>query len=189
MSHVVQQDYFFTLAVGAGFLLIGLVIYSYLRPKPEHRPSVTALLGLLGFALVASPNWTRISIRSDGLELSLLREIEGRQLRALTALHERMSATAAAPEPAAVSAPMAPAATPAAEGPTDEASPEESPLSGSMESRGVGRRAVARDAEALEHLIDAYHRGELDLSALSDAELLALSDQVSAPRSWASRRP
>ncbi len=74
---------FFALAVGAGFVLLGLVVYSYVRPHPHHKPSVTALLGLLGFALIASPNFTSISIRSEGLELSLIREMQARQLRAL----------------------------------------------------------------------------------------------------------
>ena len=38
---------FYGSAVAAGFVLIGLVVYSYVRPRPEHRPSVTALLGML----------------------------------------------------------------------------------------------------------------------------------------------
>lgn len=171
-----EQNLFFTLAVGAGFLLIGLVIYSYLKPKPEHRPSVTALLGLLGFALVASPNWTRISIRSEGLELSLLREMEGRQLRALTTLLDRVGTDepAAAPEPP----PVVPEEPSEVDAPPDG----EEPASDGPESR----RALA--ASGMEQLLARYRRGELDLGALSDAELLALNEQLSAPERWVGRR-
>ena len=93
----VGSPLFFAFAVGAGFVLIGLVVYSYVRPQPEHRASVTALLGLLGFALVASPNFTSISIKSEGLELSLLREMQARQLKALVALQENTNPPAEAP--------------------------------------------------------------------------------------------
>ena len=50
---------FYGSAVAAGFVLIGLVVYSYVRPRPEHRPSVTALLGML---TSCSSNVTAVNI-------------------------------------------------------------------------------------------------------------------------------
>ena len=105
MPRSVDSTLFFLSAVGAGFVMIGLVVYSYVRPRPEHRPSVTALLGLLGFALVASPNFTSISIRSEGLELSLLREMQARQLEALEELQRRGTASPPVEDPPAVAPP------------------------------------------------------------------------------------
>lgn len=182
-----QQDHFFTFAVGAGFLLIGLVFYAYLRPKPEHRPAVTALLGLLGFALIASPNWTRISIRSDGLELSLLREIEGRQLRALGALRETLHERGAAPPDLRSEPPSSPSIRPRRGDPQRRGKPdaerEEPPEDGAF-AAGVLATGSGRPAD---RLLDAYERGELDLSALSDAELLDLSEYITARKARAPR--
>ena len=176
---------FFGLAVTAGFLLIGVVAYGYVHPRPEQRTSVTTLLGLLGFALIASPNFTSISIRSDegGLELSLIREMQARQLEAITSLsggapslsgrppaaevepvrsspqplrRSRASATASG----ASSAPLpAPPSRPATHPP-----PSETPLSDDDKKRIFG----------------AFSRGELDLSRLSNRELLVLNEQVTA---------
>jgi hypothetical protein len=159
---------FFAAAVGAGCILIAPVVYSYVRPHPEHRPSVTALLGLLGVVLIASPNWTSISIRGKGLELELLREMQARQLRAHLQANPRAIA-APTPRPApdarrrnAAAPALAPGASPL-EGP--EAAPEKTPA----RSQGPNRT---------DELFESFSRGELDLRQLSDEQLLALNSHV-----------
>lgn len=167
---------FFAAAVLAGFVLIALVVYSYVRPQPEHRPSVTALLGLLGFALVASPNWTSISIKSEGLELSLLREMQARQLEVLTELQGRSGELPAAAPSAGAAGPRT---TPRS------AAPERGAPAGrdaSQRESGAGERSEARAPDASdgagEQILEAFDRGELDLRALSTAELLALNARL-----------
>lgn len=170
---------FFAAAVAAGLLLLGAVAYSYLRPQPGQRSSVTSLLGILGFALVASPNWTSISIKSEGLELSLIRELQARQLAILSELRS----------------PDAPAADAASESRSTPSSPRTAPASPPREAQPAppaasepvaGPRAVARTAasevsqERIEDLFSAFERGELALSQLSDGELLALSQQITS---------
>lgn len=170
---------FFAAAVAAGLLLLGAVAYSYLRPRPGQRASVTSLLGILGFALVASPNWTSISIKSEGLELSLIRELQARQLAILSELRggeaiDRTTETLAPPAaPAPREAPSAPRG-PVQPLPSDERAPT------------AGPRAVARTGESrvsprrIQDLVSAFERGELLFSQLSDRELLALSQQVTS---------
>lgn len=192
----VDSTAFFGFAVGAGFVLIGLVVYSYVRPQPEHRPSVTALLGLLGFALVASPNWAAISIRSDGLELSLLREMQARQLQALTDLQTRVASPAAPAPPAAEAVP---APDPAAEAPAPPRAPQPGvapPAPTEPEAREVHHTVRAEAVpsrltpERQAQLVEAYGRGELDLRTLTNAELLGLNERFSERvRGQPQRRP
>lgn len=167
--------FFFASAVCAGFVLLGLVAYTTVWPRPEHRPSITALLGLLGFALVASPNWTSISIRGKGLELSLLREMQARQLEALADLQaEACAEPEALPlrSRAAIAAPSGKTGPRAPEPPEPAEADPPAPLS----------------RERAQHLIDAFERGELELRALSNRELLALNERLSE-RARASLRP
>ncbi len=170
---------FFGAAVAAGLLLLGAVVYSYLQPQPGQRTSVTSLLGILGFALVASPNWTSISIKSEGLELSLIRELQARQLAILSEIRSDDAAAAPAASDARPDPPGAHSAPPA---PRLESAPAPPAA-----SDPVGRpRAVARSAasgvspQRVEHLFDAFERGELALAQLSDGELLALSQQITS---------
>ncbi len=170
---------FFAAAVAAGLLLLGAVAYSYVRPRPGQRASVTSLLGILGFALVASPNWTSISIKSDGLELSLIRELQARQLAILSELRADENADG---EPL-------PGAEPPASGPRVEpALPVDPPPQppGPQRVLEPAPRAVARiaqqrvPAERIAQLLQAFERGEIVLSGLSDSELLALSQQITS---------
>ena len=165
---------FFACAVGAGFVLLGLVVYSYVRPHPEHRPAITGLLGVLGFALVASPNWTSISIRSDGMELSLLREMGARQLRALAEFQR----WAEAQSPSRAPGSFGPAAAPQPSRGSGEApAPPDPPGHGSSQP---DEEPASPSPERTERLFDALGRGDLDLRTLTDPELLALNELVTA---------
>jgi hypothetical protein len=182
----VSSNLFFAAAVGAGFVLIGLVVYSYVRPRPEHRPSVTALLGLLGFALVASPNWTSISIKGEGLELSLIREMQARQLEALEELREATAGSAlaptAAPRPAPATSrpgirpPSPEPVRPAIDPPPEAAQPDPSPS-----------LATALSEDQKQELFAAFERGELELRKLTTTELLALNERVTERTSHPTR--
>lgn len=177
-----SATFFFASAVCAGFVLIGLVAYTTLWPRPEHRPSITALLGLLGFALIASPNWTSISIRGEGLELSLLREMQARQLEALAGLQaEACAEPAALPEPAraALGAP-APASHPGKRAPEPSGARPQPPAE--------AEPPAPLSRERAQRLVDAFERGELPLRALSNRELLTLNERLSE-RARASLRP
>jgi hypothetical protein len=179
----VESSAFFAAAVGAGFVLIGLVVYSYVRPQPEHRPSVTALLGLLGFVLIASPNWTSISIRSENLELSLLREMQARQLQALAELQGGARAEPAAAPPPRLDPPEPANATP----PPDVRPPTPDPGSG-REPLRAGTPPPSPSPTHSERLFEAFARGDLDLRQLSDTELLDLNDRITALRNTGTTR-
>ncbi len=176
---------FFALAVGAGFVLLGLVVYSYVRPHPQHKPSVTALLGLLGFALIVSPNFTSISIRSEGLELSLIREMQARQLRALAEIPD-LAATVGLEEddfdsPSGAGhpsgAPPAPRSIPSFRRPSeDESDASDEPASPLSEDRK-------------ERLLSAFERGDLELRKLTNLELLALNERVAARNAQSTSEP
>ena len=161
----VSSDLYQALAVAAGFALVGVVAYSYVRPGPAQRPSVTALIGVLGFALVSSPNWTSISFKGEGLELSLIREMQGRQLEALTALevcegeHASNGEATTSPPPERI-----PATTPPRS--TDPVEPED----------GRGEPEPIPDPER--ELLAQFDRGELQLRDLSNRELLTLNALV-----------
>jgi len=170
----VSATFFFASAVCAGFVLIGVVAHATLRPQPQQRPSVTALLGLLGFALVASPNWTSISIRGEGLELSLLREMQARQLQALTELR---AGTCPEPAPEAGAAPAAAPPGPAGDGkpaPGLAQPPKPGPTAARAADPGP-----ALPLERAQRLVDAFERGEIELRFLSNRELLALNERLS----------
>ena len=162
---------FFVSAVAAGFVLVGVVAYSYVHPQPEHRPSVTALLGILGFALIASPNWTSISLRGRDIELSLIREMQTRQLEALV---EEDSDGAAREHGARSPRRLAPTAE--RPGENDEATPDRDRDEGLEEAAGA-RLSGALD-ERGKTWIHAFDRGLLELNTLSNAELLALNEYV-----------
>jgi hypothetical protein len=161
----VTPDLFQALAVAAGFALVGVVAYSYVRPRPSQRPSITALIGVLGFALVSSPNWTSISFKGEGLELSLIREMQGRQLEALAALESCEDAQAADGEsetsPHSV---RVPATTPPR--PVDPVEP----------AMGGEKPEPLPDPE--KELLAQFERGELQLRELSNRELLTLNALV-----------
>lgn len=172
---------FFAAAVAAGLLLLASVAWSTLHPRPGQRASVTSLLGILGFALVASPNWTSISIKSNGLELSLIRELQARQLAILSELRGGVDPPAA-PKRAAPPAEVGPGHPPTV--PREESEPAPQPENlPAGDPRALARIAMASvPAERVQHLLEAFDRGELALSGLSDGELMALSDQISARR-------
>jgi hypothetical protein len=156
---------FQTLAVVAGFALVGVVAYSYVRPSPGQRPSITALIGVLGFALVSSPNWTSISFKGEGLELSLIREMQGRQLEALAALESCESGEAA--DPGSEASPHSirvPATTPA-----DPMDPVD---------RAPGGEEPEPVPDPERELLAQFDRGELQLRDLSNRELLTLNALV-----------
>jgi hypothetical protein len=167
---------FFAAAVAAGLGLLATVAWSYLNPRPGQRASVTSLLGVLGFALVASPNWTSISIKSEGLELSLIRELQARQLAILSELRVT-EARPADPDPPQRAA--EPRAKPAPTEPTRD-QPTQPRKTAPDEVPRVIARAPALSPERIEQLFLAFERGELRLSQLSDSELLALSQQIGA---------
>jgi hypothetical protein len=161
----VTPDLFQALAVAAGFGLVGVVAYSYVRPRPAQRPSITALIGVLGFALVSSPNWTSISFKGEGLELSLIREMQGRQLEALAALETCGDESSTVGEP--TTSPHSvrrPATLPPR--PVDPVDPEH------------GGEAPEPLPDPEKELLAQFERGELQLRALSNRELLTLNALV-----------
>jgi len=161
----VTPNLFQALAVAAGFVLVGVVAYSYVRPRASQRPSITALIGVMGFALISSPNWTSISFKGEGLELSLIREMQGRQLEALAALETcgdgQASNGEAATSPDSI---RVPATTP--------------PHPMNPVDRAPGSETPESLPEPERELLAQFERGELQLRELSNQELLTLNALV-----------
>ena len=136
-----------------------LVAHSCVPPGPEPRPSITALLGFLGFALGSSPSWTSISF--EGLELPLIREMHGRQLEARGSDERANGDSATSARHGRI-----PAATPPPAHPVDPA------------PSGEDREAVPSSER---ELLAQRDRWELPPRALPNPELLALNALVTRP--------
>jgi hypothetical protein len=75
-----------------GFLIsvvvIGSVVWRYLRVTVQRDPLLSTTLTLIGFVLVSSPIWTSIVVKGPQWELSLLREQSTKQAEQYLALLE-----------------------------------------------------------------------------------------------------
>lgn len=91
------EPYFYAFAAGMGALLLLASVWSHLRPSAGRNKVVGALLPLLGFALVGSPIWSSISLKTEQLEISVERQ---RQIiEALAASSDGGSPPPFVPEP------------------------------------------------------------------------------------------
>ena len=66
---------FFIAAVVLGSAVLLAVVWRYLR-GPSDATTISLTLAVLGFALVGSPLWASIVIKSNSVELSLLRDCQ-----------------------------------------------------------------------------------------------------------------
>jgi hypothetical protein len=66
---------FFVTAVTLGAALLLVVAWTHLHGGTGSA-ATSAMLGLLGFALVGSPLWASIIVKGEGFEISVLRECE-----------------------------------------------------------------------------------------------------------------
>lgn len=66
---------FFIVGVTLGAALLLAVVWRYLR-GPSDATTVSITLAVLGFALVGSPLWANIVVKSNTVELSLLRDCQ-----------------------------------------------------------------------------------------------------------------
>jgi hypothetical protein len=67
---------FFIVAVALGAVVLLAVVWAYVRGETNGVTALSITLSVLGFALVGSRLWASIVVKTDTVELSLLRECQ-----------------------------------------------------------------------------------------------------------------
>ena len=68
-----EENGFFVVAVIIGSLVLGSVLWNYLRHVAQQSLMLSTTLCLIGFALVSSPLWGSIAIKGPQWEVTLLK--------------------------------------------------------------------------------------------------------------------
>jgi len=95
MEHIGLQ----VTAVAIGAVVLGAVVWRYVRFTDQKNTTLSVTLGLIGFILVSSPLWASIVVKGPQWEVSLLREQSTKQAEQYLGLLEAYQK--ALPEPQA----------------------------------------------------------------------------------------